>query len=76
MKAFWTVLPVINSISQIDSRKKARSISSFGFSTLYISINHTKLICILRKLINFCFKGGSGNYIAITEFELDKGSNK
>ena len=76
MKASWTVLPVINSISQIDSRKKARSIFSFGFSTLYISRNHTKLICILRKLINFCFKGGSGNYIAITEFELDKASNK
>lgn len=89
MKAFWTVLPVINSISQIDSRKKARSISSFGFSTLHTSINHIKLIFILRKLINFCFKGGSGNYIAITEFEtrwvddkisyrfvFDKASNK
>ena len=71
MKTFWTVLnnqPVINAINNINSRKKARSFSTFDFSALYTNINHNKLRFVLRELINFCFDEDSGNYIAVTKF--------
>ena len=70
VKTFWTVLNnqlVIDSINKINWRKKARSISTFDFSTVYTNRNHNKLKFVLQELINFCFKGGSGIYIAVRQ---------
>ena len=49
-------------------RKKAFWIS-FDFFTLFTNINHNKLRFVLQELINFFYKGGLGNYIAVMKVE-------
>ena len=71
VKTFWPILnnlPVINAIKQLNDRKKAYSISTFDFATLYTNIPHGKLKNVLREIINFCFKGGDKKYIEITKY--------
>ena len=53
---------------QNNSRKKVQSVSTFDFPTLHTNLKHDKLRNVLLELINFCFKGGLGNYIAVTKF--------
>ena len=50
----------------MNSRGSARSISTFDFSTLYTKIPHDKLIFVLNDLIDFCFKGGTNKYVALS----------
>ena len=38
------------------STKKAKSISTFDFSTLYTTILHKLLLKVLSEIINFVFK--------------------
>ena len=71
MKTFWTVLnnqSMIDAVDEINSSTKAHSISTFDFSSLYYNKNHERLKFILRELMNFCFKGGLENYIAVRKF--------
>ena len=67
---FWVILnntPIREAIDKLNSRKCAKSITTFDFSTLYTKIPHDKLIDVLHNLVNFCFKGGSSKFIAITD---------
>ena len=56
---FWVILnntPIREAIDKLNSRKCAKSITTFDFSTLYTKIPHDKLIDVLHNLVNFCFK--------------------
>ena len=71
VKKFWPIqnnTKVIESIKKLNSRKKAKSITTFDFSTLYTSIPHDKLKNAMREIINFGFKGGDKFYIGITKY--------
>ena len=79
VKTFWVVQnnePVINSIHQLNSRKKGKCMSTFDFSTLYTKIPHHKLIKVLNELVDFCFQGGCKKKIAVTKFGAKWVSNK
>ena len=70
IKSFWIVKnrdPVLNAVTRSVTRRSAKCISSFDFSTLYTQIPHDKLIDVLHKIINFAFKGGTRNKLAITK---------
>ena len=55
---FWVVqntFPIIDRLNKINSQKKAKSISTFDFSTLYTTIPHHLLVHILSELIDMVF---------------------
>ena len=47
----------------MNSRKAAKFIKSFEFSTLCIKLPHDKLQTMLRRFIDFCFGGRENNFI-------------
>ena len=58
---FWVIQnskPVLDRLCEINKFKKARSISTFDFSTLYTKLPHDNLIEVLNILIDFVFNGG------------------
>ena len=70
VNAFWVVQSnqkVTECMKKINSRGKAKSISTFDFSTLYTKIPHDKLLRVLNSLVDFCFTGGSRKFISVTK---------
>lgn len=70
VNAFWVVQSnkkVTDKMKKINKKGKAKSISTFDFSTLYTKIPHDKLLSVLNSLIDFCFNGGSKKFISVTE---------
>lgn len=68
---FWVIensSPVINKLSSINSKKRAKEISTFDFKTLYTKIDHSNLIERLNNIIDFAFKGGSRKFIAFNDY--------
>ena len=68
VKSYWIISnrnPVLNNVQKSVTRKSAKCVSSFDFSTLYTKIPHDKLIDVLQTIIEFVFKGGSKKCIAI-----------
>ena len=58
-KKFWVVqnsFPTGTKLNKISVKKKAKSISTFDFSTFYSAIPHKLLIKVLSEIINFVFK--------------------
>ena len=47
----------------MNSRKAAKSVKSFEFSTLCIKLPHDKLQTMLRRFIDFWFDGRENNFI-------------
>ena len=71
VNSFWVVQsnkPVFKAINKLNKRNKAKSITTFDFSTLYTKLPHNKLLKVLHKLIDFCFDGGTKNFILINKF--------
>ena len=71
VKSFWVVQnneAILNSVSKLNKKRRARCVSTFDFSTLYTNIPHDKLIDVLNQLIDFCFKGWEDKHIAVTKF--------
>ena len=71
IKSYWIIQnrdPVLEAVNKSVSRKSAKCVSSFDFSTLYTSIPHDKLLEVLGKIIDFVFKGGTRKKIAINRF--------
>ena len=63
---FWVIQnadPVLATLNKINSKKSAKRISCFDFSTLYTNIPHDKLLKQLNDLVEFAFKGGNRNNI-------------
>ena len=48
--------------------KKAFSIETYDFLSLYTNLPHNILKNVMRKLINFYFKDGEKKFIAVTKF--------
>ena len=68
-KKFWVVknsMQIISDMDNINKRKKAKSISTFDFATLYTKIPHKQLIESICDAIDFAFKGGNKKYLAYT----------
>ena len=58
-KKFWVVqnyFPIGTNLNKINVKKKAKSISTFDFSTLHTTILHKLLLKALSEIINFVFK--------------------
>ena len=58
---FWVIensKPVLERLEKINKHQKAKSISTFDFSTLYTTLSHDNLIEVLSALIDFVFRGG------------------
>ena len=67
---FWVlqnVDPVIENINIINRKKKAKSIATYDFSTLYTTLPHDKLIKRLCNVIDFVFEGGNRTHICISK---------
>ena len=60
LKNFWCIdknAEVTDMLDGVNLKKKARTISTFDFTTLYTKIPHTKLIDVLSKLVDSIFSG-------------------
>ena len=69
INSYWIVHnrdPIMKTVNKSVSRKSAKCISSFDFSTLYTKIPHDKLIDVLHHIIDFAFKGGTRKKIGIS----------
>ena len=55
-------------MKKLNDRNKASSVSCFDFSTLYTKIPHSKLVKVLHELVDFCFKGGNAEFIAVNQY--------
>ena len=55
-------------MNELNKRRKATSVSTFDFSTLYTKLPHNKLLMILNSLIDFCFDGGQHKYITVNDY--------
>ena len=67
---FWVLQnsdPVISILKRINCKKRAKSIATYDFSTLYTKLPHDKLITQLFKVIDLVYKGGDKTYIRVTE---------
>ena len=63
---FWVVQnnkPVIDAMNGLDKRRKATSVSTFDFPTLFTKLPHNKLLMVLNSSIDFCFDGAECKYI-------------
>ena len=59
---FWVIensSPVIEKFTKINSKKNAKDISTYDFSTLYTKLQHDDLINNLNDIVDFAFKGGN-----------------
>ena len=59
---FWVIensSPVIEKLARINTRKNAKDISTFDFSTLYTKLQHDDLIDNLYEIVDFAFNGGN-----------------
>ena len=69
-KKFWVlknVDHVIENINIIYREKKAKSISTYDFSTLYTTLPHDTLIKRFCDVIDFVFEGGNRTHICISK---------
>ena len=58
---FWVIQnskTLINRLKDLNKRDKAKTISTFDFSTLYTKLPHADLIRVLNELIDMVFNGG------------------
>ena len=51
-------VPVLNTLKDLNTKHKAKKISTFDFSTLYTKLPHKDLIKVLQDLVEFVFLGG------------------
>ena len=69
MNRFWVIQnnsEVVDSVNKFNSRRSARSVSTFDFTTLYTNIPHALLIEVMHKIVDFGFCGGTKKKISVT----------
>ena len=67
---FWVIQnnrPVTERIAKINNTKKAKTVRTFDFSTLYTKIPHHLLKGALEDIVDFCFKGGNSNGVYVAD---------
>ena len=52
----------------LNKQRKATSVSTFDFSTLYTKLPQNKLLMVLNSLIDFYFDGGESKYITVNNY--------
>ena len=52
-------------MNKVNKRRKATSISTFEFSTLYAKLPQNKFLTVLNSLIDFCLDEGESKYITV-----------
>ena len=62
--------PLIDKLDVINTKKKAKEVSTFDFSTLYTNLPHDDLLRVLNEIIDFAFDGGNRNYIGFNEYKV------
>ena len=65
---FWVIQnnrPVTERIDKINNAKKAKTVRTFDFSTLYTKIPHHLLKGALEDIVDFCFSGGNSNGVYV-----------
>ena len=70
---FWVInnsKPLIERLDVINTRKKAKDISTFDFSTLYTKLPHNDLIKVLNSHIDFVFEGGTGKFLGYSDSKV------
>ena len=70
---FWVInnsKPLIERLDVINTRKKAKDISTYDFSTLYTKLPHNDLIRVLNTHIDFVFDGGTSKYLGFSESKV------
>ena len=60
---------MVERIDKINHRKKAVSVRTFDFSTLYTKIPHHLLKGALCEIVDFCFKGGISKGVYVLDSE-------
>ena len=57
---FWVIenSSPIEQLNSLNSKKKAKDISTYDFSTLYTKLKHSDLVQVLEGIIDFAQKGG------------------
>ena len=81
-KKFWVVqnsFPIATKLNKIDVKKKAKSISTSDFSTLYTTIWHKLLLKVLSEVIKFVFKSKVTKRIAFSitsNYRTSKGAGR
>ena len=68
---FWVIensKPLIDKLDVINTKKKAKEVSTFDFSTLYTNLPHDDLLRVLNHMIDFAFDGGNRNYLGFNEY--------
>ena len=61
---------IATKLSKVNTKKKAESISTFDFTTLYSTIPHDLLIKVLSEVINFVFKSKTRNSIGFLKTSI------
>ena len=67
---FWVlqnVDPVTENINIINRKKKAKSIATYDFGTLYTTLPHDKLIKRFCNVIGYDFEGGNKTHSCISK---------
>lgn len=70
---FWVVqnsFPIVEKLKVINTRKKAKTISTFDFSTLYTTLPHNMLVDVLKDMISFVFKASTRNKLGFSDHSL------
>ena len=68
---FWVLQnadPVIENINIINRKKRAKTIATFDFSTLYTTLPHGKLIDRLTNVLDLVYKGGNKSILRVSNF--------
>ena len=60
--------PVTDAMNGLNKRRKATSVSTFDFSTLYTKLTPNKPLMVLNSFIDFCFDGGECKYITVNNY--------
>ena len=79
MKYFWVIdnnTEFCKALDRINARKRARSISTFDFSTLYTKIPHDQLIDCLAFFIDLVFNKKDRKYLSVTSSGANWVSNR
>ena len=66
---FWVIensKPIIEKLNHINSKKGAKDISTFDFSTLYTKLPHDDLVKTLHSIIDFSCKAGNRKFISFS----------
>ena len=79
VKTFWVIQnneQPLESMARISERTNAKRITTFDFSTLYTKLPHNQLIMVMNKIIEFVFKGGTRDVVAINNRGVATWSSK